>query len=94
VIAEIIHTNFEAEVFFSLQDICKHNFSNRIVDIWNKLPGDVVTCTPVNSFENKLENKLDRFMHKRVYISLQKLYCLYQILLNTAKFVIFNQRNI
>jgi len=44
-------------------------FSNRIIDKWNQLPEDVVTCTSVNSFKNRL----DRFTHKTgVYISLQK----------------------
>ena len=39
-------------------------FSNTVVDNENQLPEDIVTCTSVNSFKNRL----DGFMHKRGFI--------------------------
>ena len=32
------------------RDIGKYSFPNRVIDIRNQLPEDIVTCTPVNSF--------------------------------------------
>ena len=36
-------------------DIRKYFFSQRIVDLWNKLPQGVVEATSVNQFKNKLD---------------------------------------
>ena len=32
-----------------------HFFSNRAVDLWNKLPEDVVSATTTNQFKNKFD---------------------------------------
>ena len=34
----------------------KHFFTNRIVAIWNSLPGDVVDANSINIFKNSLDN--------------------------------------
>jgi len=34
-------------------------FQTRVFDNWNQLPEDIVACTSVNSFKNRL----DRFIH-------------------------------
>ena len=36
-------------------DIAKHFFTNRIVDVWNKLPADVVNATTINEFKNRID---------------------------------------
>ena len=38
-----------------LTNIGKFAFSNRVVDYWNKLPEDVVSCSNVNSFKGKID---------------------------------------
>ena len=42
----------------------KYSFSNRVIENWNQLPKDIVTCTLVNSFKKRF----DRFMHNRWFI--------------------------
>jgi len=39
-------------------DIGKFVFANRIVDEWNKLSEEIVSCSSVNSFKNKLDHYL------------------------------------
>src|SRR5664279_712182 len=36
-------------------DLRKHFFSQRVVDLWNKLPQNVIDSTSVNNFKNKLD---------------------------------------
>ena len=36
-------------------DIRKYSFSNRIVNVWNSLPEEVVTACSVNAFKNRLD---------------------------------------
>ena len=36
-------------------DIAKHFFTNRIVDVWNKLPSDVVNANTINEFKNRID---------------------------------------
>ncbi len=33
-----------------------HFFSNRVIDLWNSLPHDVVTAPDVDSFKNRLDS--------------------------------------
>ena len=40
-------------------DIAKNFFTNRIVDVWNKLPPDVVNAETINNFKNKLDKLFD-----------------------------------
>jgi len=66
-----------------LHDSSSRIFSNTIIDKWDQLPVDRGTCTSIYSFNNKL----NRFIHERVYIglSLQRLSLPYQILLDPVK---------
>ena len=56
------------EIFFShtrkiieLEDMMrKHSFSQRIINIWNKLSTDCVTATSLNVFKNKVDTYLRR----------------------------------
>ena len=41
---------------YSRTNIRKHSFSQRIVDVWNSLPGDVVSAKNVNTFKSKLNS--------------------------------------
>ena len=36
-------------------NIRKNYFSQRVVDIWNKLPQNIIDCTSVNNFKNKID---------------------------------------
>ena len=40
------------------KDVGKFNFVNRVVDIWNKLPSDIVACETVLAFKIKLDRHL------------------------------------
>lgn len=37
-------------------DIRKHYFTNRVVDVWNSLPDEIVTAKNVKAFERRLDN--------------------------------------
>ena len=41
-------------------DLRKYSFCNRVTNIWNSLPEDIVTAPSVDSFKNRL----DRYWHK------------------------------
>jgi len=60
-LSEASYINFSTSGFHIISE---NSFSNRVIDKWNQLPEDIVTCTSVNSFENRLDN----FMHKRGFI--------------------------
>ena len=30
-------------------------FTNRVVNVWNKLPGDIVNSSTLNTFKNKID---------------------------------------
>jgi hypothetical protein len=36
-------------------NIGKYSFSNRVVDVWNKLPDNIVSCNTVASFKGKID---------------------------------------
>ena len=36
-------------------DVRKYSFSNRVVDVWNSLPDDVISASTVFSFEVRLD---------------------------------------
>ena len=38
----------------SRTNIRKHSFANRIVDLWNNLPAEVIRATSTNSFKSKI----------------------------------------
>ena len=39
-------------------DFRKHYFSNRVIDIWNNLPSDVVELISVAQFKRKLQQSM------------------------------------
>jgi len=39
-------------------DLRKYSFCNRIINVWNSLPEDIVTAPSVNSFKNRLDKFL------------------------------------
>ena len=39
-------------------DLREYVFANRIITIWNSLPDNVVSSTPINMFKNRLDNFL------------------------------------
>ena len=49
-----------------LHHIGKYSFSNRVIDNWNQLPEDIVSCTSVSV--NSFKNRLGCFTHKRGFI--------------------------
>ena len=46
--------SFKVAKPYCSHDISKHFFSNRIIDVWNSLPSDVVSAKSVFSFKRKL----------------------------------------
>ena len=42
-------------------DLRKYSFCNRVTNIWNSLPEDIVTAPSVDSFKNRL----DRYWHNQ-----------------------------
>jgi len=36
-------------------DICKYNFTVRVINLWNSLPTHVITAVSVDSFKNRLD---------------------------------------
>ena len=45
-------------------DIRKHSFSQRTINVWNKLSTDCVTASSVNMFKNKVDTYLRRAGYK------------------------------
>jgi len=49
-------------------DLCKYNFTVRVISLWNSLPTHVITAVSVDSFKNRLEkfwaNEEARFDYK------------------------------
>ena len=41
-------------------DIGKYAFSQRMINEWNRLPGECVNATSVNMFKNKIDNYFKR----------------------------------
>jgi hypothetical protein len=41
-------------------DCRKYAFSNRVINVWNNLPSDVVACSTVYSFKRKIDSFLGR----------------------------------
>ena len=37
-------------------DVKKYFFCNRVINVWNSLPNDVVCCTSLSSFKYKLKD--------------------------------------
>ena len=49
-------------------DLCKYNFTVRVIRLWNSLPTHVITAVSVDSFKNRLDkfwaNEEARFEYK------------------------------
>ena len=41
---------------YSRTDIRKHTFTNRTVEIWNKLPAEVKGASSLNVFKNRIDS--------------------------------------
>ena len=41
-------------------DMRKYSFSQRVINVWNKLPNDCVNASSVNIFQNRIERYLIR----------------------------------
>ena len=37
------------------KDVMKYSFSNRVINVWNRLPENVVNCTSINSFKTNVD---------------------------------------
>ena len=55
---------FKLDKFRFKKDIGKYWFGNRVVDMWNSLPNEIVGVTKLESFKNKL----DQYMSDRGFI--------------------------
>ena len=38
-------------------------FTNRVINIWNNLPTNVVLSKTINTFKNEVDNYLNKFMY-------------------------------
>jgi len=45
-------------------DVGKFTFANRVIDMWNSLPEDLLECTTLNAFKNSIDKVL---LHQRGY---------------------------
>jgi hypothetical protein len=43
--------------------VCNNSFAQRTVNIWNRLPEDVVTATSVDAFKARLDNFMQTIMN-------------------------------
>ena len=41
----------------------QHFFSNRVVNLWNSLPRDIVEAPSINTFKNRLDKCLAKYMY-------------------------------
>ena len=48
------------------KDVMKYSFSNRVINMWNRLPENVVNCTSINSFKTNV----DKIIRKKWGISM------------------------
>jgi len=46
------------------QNSFKYYFTNRVINIWNSLPFEVVTAKTVNSFKNKIDKALKDYTYQ------------------------------
>ena len=52
--------SLKLEKRFSRLDVRKFFFANRVIDVWNSLPEDVVTAGSVNAFKNRLDKHWEK----------------------------------
>ena len=48
--------DYKLETFCTSYELRKHFFTNRIINVWNSLPNDVVKADTTNQFKNRLDN--------------------------------------
>ena len=48
---------------YSRLDVRKFFFANRVIDVWNSLPEDVVTACSVNAFKNRLDKHWEKIAY-------------------------------
>ena len=41
----------------------KYFFTNRVVDVWNKLTHDIVNAKTINDFKNKIDHHFNDLMY-------------------------------
>ena len=54
--------NFKLTKFSPTLNNNKYFFTNRVVNLWNQLPSDVVNSSSVNVFKNKIDRLLQNYM--------------------------------
>ena len=55
--------NFKLTKISPNLNIKKYFFTNRVVNLWNQLPGDVVNSSSVNVFKNRIDSLLQKYMY-------------------------------
>ena len=51
----------------SARDLRKYNFTNRVVDLWNRLADTIVTSKTIHQFENRLDKYWENHQMKIHY---------------------------
>ena len=56
--------NLKLKKFPFKTDKCKHFFTNRVINLWNSLPEEVVYASSLNMFKNKLDKHLQDYQFR------------------------------
>jgi chromatin remodeling complex protein RSC6 len=60
---------YKLEKHCSARDLRKYNFTNRVVDLWNRLADTIVTSKTIHQFENRLDKYWENHQMKYDYNS-------------------------
>ena len=65
----LAHTNTRSHKFKLLKPRVNtnkflHFFTNRIINVWNNLPGNIVEATSLNCFKNKIDKYFKDYMYE------------------------------
>ena len=59
------HHNYKLEKIRVNNSQYQNFFSNRIINVWNNLPYDIVNANTTNCFKNRLDRHLREYMYQR-----------------------------